>query len=298
MKLDHVIIGVDDLEGAVRTYELILGLPPAVRGSHPKYGTENALFLFGRGPYLELLALKDQGVGGDFTSTLRAFLGDQGEGLYGLAFAPDDLDAALARLRELGIEAPAAEAGTGVSLGGRERTWRNARVGPEALHNAFVLLIEHTGWDWRAELRQPPLENRAETAATGIHHVVIDVADADAASAQFAERFGLPITDVHRSERMGALVNIHQAGEATVEFVSATAAGGPVAERISRRGPGLSQVAFEVPDLQHAVRTLTSAGLGVTDPAPGVLTDSRVARIEPYSAHGVAAQLIHFERRP
>lgn len=295
MQLDHVIIGVDDLAGAVRTFELILGLPAAVRSSHPKYGTENALFLFEQGPYLELLALTGQGATGDFTSTLRAYLGEQGEGLYGLAFAPDDLDDAVQRLRHLGVDAPDAASGTGVSPGGRERTWRNTRVGPEALHGAFLLLIEHTGWDWRTELRRPPLPNRGDTAVTGIHHVVIDVADADAASAQFTERFGLPVTETIRTDRMGAQVNIHQAGDATVEFVSPTTDRGPVAERIARRGAGLSQIAFTVRDLNHAQRTLTSAGLGVGDPAAGVLPGSRVARMEPYSAHGVAVQLISFE---
>jgi catechol 2,3-dioxygenase-like lactoylglutathione lyase family enzyme len=293
MELDHVIIGVADLDAATRTYEIILGLPASVRSDHPTYGTRNALFLFERGPYLELLSPRPD-TQGSFSTPLRGFLAERGEGLYGLALAPDDIDAAVARLRTLGIAVADAARGTGVSADGRVREWRNTRLPAAAWHNSFSLLIEHSGWDWRQELRVPPVPERAASAVTGIHHAVFSVADADDASADWTERFGLHIGDRIESEQLGARVLIHPAGAATIEAVSAARPDSPLAERIARQGEGLSGLAFQVSGLDAAVEALRAAGLTLTDAAPGVLPNSRVARIDPASAHGVAAQLIEF----
>jgi catechol 2,3-dioxygenase-like lactoylglutathione lyase family enzyme len=91
MQLDHVIIAVSDLDQAAARYEAILGRPPALRGEHPAYGTANVLFIFEQGPYLELLAAQPD-ADGVYATLLRRFLDQHGEGLYGVALAPDDLD--------------------------------------------------------------------------------------------------------------------------------------------------------------------------------------------------------------
>jgi catechol 2,3-dioxygenase-like lactoylglutathione lyase family enzyme len=291
MQLDHAIIAVTDLDAATARYETILGLPVALRSEHPAYGTANALFLFEHGAYLELLAARP-GAEGDFVAPLHEFLATHGEGLFGLAATPADMATAVTRLRGEGLAVADAQAGSGVSADGRVRAWRSTRLPPDAWHNSFSVLIEHTGWDWRAELRPQPC--RAGSAARAIHHVVFDVPDAEAASATWERRFGLRCTQRIETERMGALVLVHPAGDATVEAVSATRPDGPVAERYARRGEGLSSIAFTVTDAAAATLALRAAGLSVTDPAPGVLPDSLVARIDPASAHGVAAQLIQF----
>lgn len=295
MQLDHVIIGVSDLDAATGTFATLLGRPAAVRSDHPTYGTRNALFLFDEGPYLELLGLQEGGAGGSFVTPLRDFLTSKGEGLYGLALAPDDIDAAVERLRSLGFKVRDAAPGTGVSADGRAREWRNTRLAPDVWHGSFSLLIEHHGWDWRTDLRVPPVPERADSAATGIHHVVFDVIDAATASALWAERFGLTCSEVIVSEAFGAEVRIHPAGTATIEAVGPTRPDGAVAKRMAARGgEGLSQVAFAVADVDAAVAAVRAAGLAISDPAPGVLAHSRVARVEPGSAHGTAVQLIQF----
>lgn len=293
MKLDHVIIGVADLDAATARYETILGLPAAVRSDHPSYGTRNALFLFERGPYLELLGLRPDASGG-FVTPLREFLSRRGDGPYGIALAPEDIDATVARLRSLGYEVADAQRGTGVDASGRQRAWRNTRLPAEALNNSFSLLIEHEGWDWRTDLRRDPALARAGSAVTAIHHVVFDTADARQTSQQWQERFGLAAGETIETEQLGATVIVHTAGEATIEAVSASRADGPVAERIARNGEGISSIAFTVTDLPGAVASLRAAGLSLSDPAPGVLPGSQVARIDPASACGVAAQLISF----
>lgn len=290
--LDHVIIAVRDLDAAAARYEAILGLPVAVRSEHPR-GTRNALFLFARGPYLELLAAWDAPEQGSSATTLRRFLDARGEGLFGFALTPRDIDAAVARLRGLGFDITDPVGNSGRNADGRLREWRGAGIPATAGEVSFF--VEHRGWDWRAELRPEPRPERAHSAVTAIHHIAFDVADAGAASAAWDERFGLPQTDAVISERMGARVNIHAAGDATVEFVSATRRDGPVAERIARFGEGLSSLAFTVSGLDRAVAAVRAAGIAVGDPEPGVLAGSRVARLDRASARGVSAQLLQFD---
>lgn len=293
MKLDHVIIAVARLERAAARYEQILGRPVAVWSEHPR-GTCNALFVFDQGPYLELLAPWDAPEQGGSATALRRFLDERGDGLFGYALAPDDIGAALTRMRGLGGQVTEPIGNSGLNRDGRRREWRGAAIPTVADETAFF--VEHLGWDWRGELLAPPLPERATTAVTGIHHIAFDLADAGAASHDWEERYGLGQSDAIISERMGARVNIHQAGEATVEFVAATRRDGPVAQRIAARGPGLRGLAFRVDDLDGAVAALHRAGIELSDPEPGVLPNSRVARLDPASAHGVAAQLVEFDR--
>jgi catechol 2,3-dioxygenase-like lactoylglutathione lyase family enzyme len=294
VKLDHVIVAVADLDAAVATYETILGLPAAIRSEHPAYGTRNAIFLFRQGPFLELLA-PQSGVTGGFAGRLCNALARKGDGLFGMALAPDGLDAAIGRLRTLGLDVPDAIEGSGVSPDGSTRRWRGTMLQPSVWHGAVSMLIEYHDLAWRTELRRSPVSGHDASAVSGIHHIVFDVADAETASDTWEERFGLSRRDTIVSERAGAVVNVHAAGDATIEAVSPTTPDGMVAERMARRGEGMSSIAFEVADVDAGVAALRAAGLTITEPAPGVLPNSRVARIDPDSACGVAAQLLQFE---
>jgi Glyoxalase-like domain len=80
--IDHVLIGVRDLEGARDNWQR-LGFAPTPRGRHIGQGTGNYCIMFGRN-YLELLGVVDPAEG---AHRLEAFL-EQREGPMGLAFAP------------------------------------------------------------------------------------------------------------------------------------------------------------------------------------------------------------------
>lgn len=292
MRLDHVIVAVADLDAATVRFEALLGVPASIRSDHPR-GTRNALFLFPAGPYLELLSLWDAPERGTSAQGLASRLAERGDGVEAIALATDDIDAEVESMRARGLDLPDAVPNSGVSAGGLVRTWRGARLpGPDG-DDAF--LIQHMNDGWRTELVGAAVAGRETTAVTGIHHVAFDVPDADVSSAGWAERYDLARTRQIVSERMGAKVNIHQAGAATIEFVSATTADGPVARRIARRGPGLSSLAFEVEDIAAATQAVRAMGITVGDPEPGVLPGGIVARIDPATLHGVSAQLLMFE---
>jgi len=293
MELDHVIVAVRDLDTAAATFSALLGVPVGLRSEHPVHETRNALLLFRGGPYLELLEVPRR-EGAPFVTAVRRAAAARGEGLVGLALTAPSMGETIDHLRALGYDVPAVEEGSAVNADGRVRRWRTALLPTAIFSGVPALLVEHYDWDWRAELRPREDSGRVWDGAAGIHHLAIDVAEADDSSRRWEEALGLRLRQRIVSERMGALVNVHPAGAATLESVSAIDPTGAVAARIADRGLGPSSVAFEVNDIDRAVATARATGALVGDPAPGVLPNSSVARVVPSSAANVAVQFLQF----
>jgi Glyoxalase-like domain len=56
-QIDHIMLGIDDLERGMDAFEQLTGVRPVYGGKHPG-GTHNALVSLGDGTYLEILALQ------------------------------------------------------------------------------------------------------------------------------------------------------------------------------------------------------------------------------------------------
>lgn len=81
--IDHPVIAVADFERSAKTYERLgFTIPP--KGSHLEWGTGNWCIMF-PDDYLELRGIVD---GSRYTHHLDRHLAEHGEGLMGLAFAP------------------------------------------------------------------------------------------------------------------------------------------------------------------------------------------------------------------
>ena len=57
VKIDHIILGINDLERGVEEFSRLTGVRPAFGGVHPGRGTHNALASLGNGTYVEIVAL-------------------------------------------------------------------------------------------------------------------------------------------------------------------------------------------------------------------------------------------------
>ncbi len=102
LRFDHIIIGVQDLNQAIKDYtELGFNVVPG--GEHASGTTHNALIVFRDGTYVELMARtgkppKQDLINQDFAPFLH-----EEEGFAGYALYTDDLAASLAKLKEAGI---------------------------------------------------------------------------------------------------------------------------------------------------------------------------------------------------
>ncbi|MFI4974516.1 MAG: VOC family protein [Caulobacterales bacterium] len=94
--LDHVVIAVKDLDAAVGRYETIYDRTVSDRSEAAAAGMKMAFFRFDDS-YVELVSnLGDEG-------PIAKRLAERGEGVHLLAMKVDDLDKAVAELRDKGV---------------------------------------------------------------------------------------------------------------------------------------------------------------------------------------------------
>ncbi|HEY2289494.1 MAG TPA: VOC family protein [Thermoanaerobaculia bacterium] len=70
-RVDHVILGIDDLQKGIEELERRTGVRAEFGGAHPGRGTQNALISLGEHHYLEILAPNPKEKGGERTDELR-----------------------------------------------------------------------------------------------------------------------------------------------------------------------------------------------------------------------------------
>jgi methylmalonyl-CoA/ethylmalonyl-CoA epimerase len=128
-RIDHVGVATEDLDGAIALYEGTLGMPVAHRETVESQGVEAVLLDVGDG-HVELL----RPLGPD--TPVGKYLAKKGPGLHHVAYAVDDIDAALERLKEAGVELIDSEARVGI------RDSRVAFVHPKATGGVLTEIVE------------------------------------------------------------------------------------------------------------------------------------------------------------
>jgi methylmalonyl-CoA/ethylmalonyl-CoA epimerase len=87
-------------------------------------------------------------------------------------------------------------------------------------------------------------------------------------------------------------------GESMIELVQPTRPDSPVGRFLLRRGEGVHHVAYQVDDLEAALRELKKNGVELIDEEPKVgVGRSRVAFVHPKSAFGVLTELVELPQR-
>jgi methylmalonyl-CoA/ethylmalonyl-CoA epimerase len=128
-RIDHVGVAVSDLDAATALYERTLGMPMAHRERVESQGVEAALLDVGDG-HVELL----QPLGAD--TAVGKFIERRGEGLHHVAYAVDDIEATLERLRGAGLELIDEQPRVGI------RGSRVAFLHPKATGNVLTEIVE------------------------------------------------------------------------------------------------------------------------------------------------------------
>jgi methylmalonyl-CoA/ethylmalonyl-CoA epimerase len=106
-RIDHIGVAVEDLDTAIALYEQSFAMELAHRETVESQGVEAVLLDVGDG-HVELL----RPLGPD--TAVGKFLARKGEGLHHVAYAIDDIDAALGKLSAAGLELIDSEARTGI----------------------------------------------------------------------------------------------------------------------------------------------------------------------------------------
>ena len=106
-RIDHIGVAVEDLDGALKLYEETFEMPLAHRETVEEQGVEAVLLDVGEGHVELLRPLGPQ-------TAVGKYLERKGPGLHHVAYAVDDIDAALRALSGAGFELIDSEARVGI----------------------------------------------------------------------------------------------------------------------------------------------------------------------------------------
>ncbi|MCX8228717.1 MAG: methylmalonyl-CoA epimerase [Planctomycetota bacterium] len=127
----------------------------------------------------------------------------------------------------------------------------------------------------------------------GIDHIAIVVEDLDKATQKWAEQFGLTVGARETVEAQGVEVQLLHAGETRIELLCPLGPDSPVANFLSKKGPGLHHLALAVSDANQAARDVTAVGgTMLHEGAQPGLHGTQVAFVHPKSADGVLLEWV------
>src|SRR5690242_3457108 len=136
--LDHIIIGVNNLGEATRTFQEDLGLAVSGGGIHPTGGTANRIIVIGD-TYLELITVRDRAEAQQSMLDRLA----KGDGYLNFVLASNDISADSQAMVKRGISIIGPNAGELCSANDRRRGWIRTDVERPDLTQHYPFLIQH-----------------------------------------------------------------------------------------------------------------------------------------------------------
>ncbi|GAC1343020.1 MAG: hypothetical protein NVSMB27_02510 [Ktedonobacteraceae bacterium] len=198
--LDHIIIGVRDLEQASTNFSQRLGLVASGGGIHPTGGTANRIIVIGD-TYLELIAVRTPAEAQQSMLTRLA----KGEGYLNFVLASNDIEHDSASMAQRGVSMLGPTPGQLKSAGGRSRGWSRTNVERPDLTQHYPFLIQHdsTGEERRFRLAgwtEPPAH---PLGAVKVLSTTIAVANLAEAAPRFQYIYGLQPSENYTGEADG-----------------------------------------------------------------------------------------------
>lgn len=198
--LDHIIIGVNDLAEAEKSFGQNLGLAVSGGGIHPTGGTANCVIVIGD-TYIELITLYEPREAQQSILERLAM----GDGYLNFALSSNDIDADGAAMKQRGMSVIGPTPGQLTSPDGRARRWSRVDVERPDLTQRYPFIIQHdsVGEERRFRLagyQQPPIH---PLSAVKVVSATIAVADLSEATSRFQHIYGLQPSEPYSGEADG-----------------------------------------------------------------------------------------------
>jgi methylmalonyl-CoA epimerase len=126
-----------------------------------------------------------------------------------------------------------------------------------------------------------------------IDHIGVAVEEIEPALELYRDRFELVLAHREVVPEQGVEAVLLDVGEGHVELLAPLGAETPVGRFLSRQGPGLHHVAYQVADIEATLQALKGAGIELIDEQPRTgIRGSRVAFMHPRSTGGVLSEIV------
>ena len=127
----------------------------------------------------------------------------------------------------------------------------------------------------------------------GVHHVGFAVTDLDEAVDTYGLLFGATLEHRDAVAEQGVEAASVLVGASRIELLVPTGDDTPVGRFLTKRGPGMHHVAYEVDDVGSALVGLQHAGAELIDQVPRRgLFGLEVAFVHPDAVHGVLTEVV------
>jgi methylmalonyl-CoA epimerase len=127
----------------------------------------------------------------------------------------------------------------------------------------------------------------------GIHHLGVAVEDLDEAVTTYERIFGARLEHRETVPAQGVEAASLAVGAGRVELLASLGDETPVGRFLTKRGPGMHHVAYEVADVRAAIDELAEQGVELVDDQPRQgLFGLEVAFVHPDAVHGVLSELV------
>jgi len=130
-----------------------------------------------------------------------------------------------------------------------------------------------------------------------INHLGIASPTLDEAMGRMGRLFGMEADHVEEVAEQRVRTAFFPVGPSTLEYLESTDPEGPVGKFLEKKGPGIHHVAFEVDDVDAAVKELLAKGVRMIDKEPRAGAHGcRIAFIHPAETGGVLMELCQSPR--
>ncbi len=125
-----------------------------------------------------------------------------------------------------------------------------------------------------------------------IEHIGIAVKNLEAANKLFAALLNVSHYKVEEVNAEKVSTSFFKVGESKIELLEATDPESPIAKFIEKKGEGIHHIAFEVENIQEAMKNMKDAGFMLLSDQPKQGADNKlICFLHPKSTNGVLVEL-------